>query len=82
MSKTGKMRRLINTTGSSVDNTFRNAKLKNSLRESKLGNNVFMQPTLIMKDLHKKSHFKAATSILMSNEDSLELKPNEHKDIF
>ena len=35
-------------------------------RESKLGNNVFLKPNLIMNQLHKKSHFNAATTIFVS----------------
>ncbi|CDW72407.1 UNKNOWN [Stylonychia lemnae] len=52
-------------------------------RDSKLGfNNFFGNPQHIMNQLHKKSHFKGVTSLLMGQEGSLEVKPSQLRDVF
>eukprot|EP00347_Sterkiella_histriomuscorum_P021157 403335031 len=60
-----------------------NAHSGNMTRESKLGfNNFFGNPTLLMSQLHNKSHFKGATSLLIGKESSMNLKPNQMKEVF
>ena len=49
-----------------------------SQRDSKLGNNVcVIKPKHMMKELHRKTHFKAATGFLIGKEASLEYKQTE-----
>ena len=52
-------------------------------RKSKLNKaNFLIEPSKVMKDLHRKTHFKAATSVAAGDHTCVKIKGNEFSDQF